>query len=186
MPFIEDTRMQSVSSTCLERSKGLDGKGAHRLAGIEPNIPHTESISPSDKAFVNAFLKTKKILKPLLLAAVAKSDLQKADALSPHSIRYGREIGAILLIYVIAMAYAATSPIILPFTLLYFAASWIHWRYNILYVSERCYESGGRCWDMFFKCVVWTLFLFELFTGDPLSPSPSLPACSTLSFNLPM
>jgi len=80
------------------------------------------------------------------------------------------------------MAYAATSPIILPFTLLYFAASWIHWRYNILYISERCYESGGRCWDMTFKCIVWTLFLFELFTGDslhlgcPSHPPPCLPS----------
>ena len=94
-----------------------------------------------------------------------KSDLQEVEALSPHSIRYGREIGAILLIYLEAMAYAATSPIILPFTLIYFSAAWVHWRYNILYVSERCYESGGRAWDMTFKCMLWILFIFELFTG---------------------
>ena len=97
--------------------------------------------------------------------AVPKSDLQEVEALSPHSIRYGREIGAILLIYLEAMAYAATSPIILPFTLIYFGAAWVHWRYNILYVSERCYESGGRAWDMTFKCMLWILFIFELFTG---------------------
>jgi len=111
---------------------------------------------------------------PPPIIAVPRSDLQRAEALSPHSIRYGREIGAILLIYVIAMAYAATSPIILPFTLLYFASSWVHWRYNILYISERCYESGGRCWDMMFRCMLWTLFLFELFTGTP-PPSPDSP-----------
>lgn len=97
--------------------------------------------------------------------AVPKSDLQVTEALSPHSIRYGREIGAILLIFIEAMAYAATSPIILPFALLYFCAAWVHWRYNILYISERCYESGGRAWDMTFQCMVWILFIFELFTG---------------------
>ena len=104
------------------------------------------------------------------MPAAPKSDLQRAEALSPHSIRYGRELGAILLIYLEAMAYAATSPVILPFALIYFAAAWVHWRYNILYVSERCYESGGRAWDMTFQCMVWILFIFELFTGAPFAP----------------
>ena len=111
------------------------------------------------------------------MTAVPKSDLQVVEALSPHSIRYGREIGAILLIYLEAMAYAATSPIILPFTLIYFAAAWIHWRYNILYVSERCYESGGRAWDMTFKCMLWILFIFELFTGNSRVPTLKFAPC---------
>lgn len=23
----------------------------------------------------------------------------------------------------------------------------IYWRYNVLYIAERCFESGGRIWD---------------------------------------
>ena len=73
-----------------------------------------------------------------------------------------------MLIYIIALAYAATSPIILPFALIYFIFSWIMWRYNILYVSERCFESGGQIWDTVFKQVCCCMFIFEFFTGLPL------------------
>lgn len=95
-----------------------------------------------------------------------KSDRDKVAALWPHSIRYGREIGVMMLIYIIALAYAATSPIILPFALIYFIFSWIMWRYNILYVSERCFESGGQIWDTVFKQVCCCMFIFEFFTGE--------------------
>ena len=27
------------------------------------------------------------------------------------------------------------------------------WRYNVLYVSERCFESGGLFWDQIFSQV---------------------------------
>lgn len=42
----------------------------------------------------------------------------------PHSIRYGREVGTTMLVFIMAMAYAATSPIILPFALAYFIFTW--------------------------------------------------------------
>ena len=42
----------------------------------------------------------------------------------PHSIRYGREVGTTMLIFIMAMAYAATSPLILPFALAYFIVTW--------------------------------------------------------------
>ena len=42
----------------------------------------------------------------------------------PHSIRYGREVGTTMLIFIMAMAYAATSPLILPFALVYFIITW--------------------------------------------------------------
>ena len=49
---------------------------------------------------------------------------QKMAAVWPHSIRHGREIATIMLIYIMALAYAPTSPLILPFALAYFAMSW--------------------------------------------------------------
>ncbi|CAL8472023.1 g11565 [Coccomyxa elongata] len=84
---------------------------------------------------------------------------------SSLSIGYGREIGVIMLIYIMALAYAASSPIILPFALCYFLTAWVMWRYTILYMTERCYESGGLLWDQVFNHVCWCLFIFEFFTG---------------------
>ena len=83
-------------------------------------------------------------------------------------MRYGREIGTMMLVFIITLAYCACSPVILPFAFLYFLASWVYWRYHILYISERCYESGGRIWDSVFASVMWCLVIMELFTGgDP-------------------
>ena len=42
----------------------------------------------------------------------------------------------------------------------------IMWRYTMLYVTERCYESGGRVWDQVFNNVCWCLFICIFFTGD--------------------
>ena len=85
--------------------------------------------------------------------------------LSPHSVRHGREVGSIMLVYVITLAYAPSSPLILVFALAYFCASWVVWRHHLLYVYERCYESGGRMWDKFFEYMIWCLFILEFFTG---------------------
>ncbi|BDA42606.1 probable CSC1-like protein ERD4 at C-terminar half [Coccomyxa sp. Obi] len=90
---------------------------------------------------------------------------QHMAAVWPHSVRYGREVGTTMLIFIMGLAYSATSPIILPFALLYFITTWIFWRYNMLYVSERCFESGGLIWDNIFDQLCWCLFILEFFTG---------------------
>jgi Calcium-dependent channel, 7TM region, putative phosphate len=62
----------------------------------------------------------------------------------PFNIRLGRELGCnLMLIYVMALSFAVVSPIILPFTLLFFLENWVVWRYQMLYTFERSYESGG-------------------------------------------
>ena len=51
--------------------------------------------------------------------------------------------------------------------------TWVHagcaqvlWRYTVLYMTERCYESGGRVWDQVFNNVCWCLFICIFFTGS--------------------
>jgi len=87
------------------------------------------------------------------------------DRLWPHSARGSKEIAFMILIFIIGLAYAAASPIILPCTLLYFTISWTFWRYAVLYFFERCYESGGRLFERVFSQLVFSLFIFEAFTA---------------------
>ena len=54
-----------------------------------------------------------------------RSDRDKVIAGSALSVGYGREVGMIMLIYIMAFAYAAVSPIILPFTLCFFTSCWV-------------------------------------------------------------
>ena len=45
------------------------------------------------------------------------------------------------------------------------ATSYLVWRYQILYVCVRAYESGGRCWPLYFRIVNVILALFVVFTS---------------------
>jgi hypothetical protein len=65
--------------------------------------------------------------------------------------RYGREPGLVLLILLIGVAFSVVAPLMTPFALAYMATSWVVWRYQIIYVCVRCYESGGRMWTLYFK-----------------------------------
>ena len=54
-----------------------------------------------------------------------RSERDKVMGLSALSVGYGREVGIIMIIYIMAFAYAACSPIILPFALCYFTSAWV-------------------------------------------------------------
>ena len=77
------------------------------------------------------------------------------DALWPHSIRYGKETGAALLIFVVALSYAPLSPPVPAVAACYFLVSWLWWRFSALYVFERAYESGGRLFPHVVRAVLW-------------------------------
>ena len=87
------------------------------------------------------------------------------DALGPRSPRYGKEVGAVLLIFVVCLAYAAVSPTISALAFAFFALTWVWWRYSLLYVWERAYESGGRLFETVFRGVLWSLAISVFFTG---------------------
>lgn len=61
----------------------------------------------------------------------------------------------------------------------------VMWRYTILYMTERCYESGGLLWDQVFNHVCWCLFIFEFFTGALMPSSKLHSTCNTCVTCLP-
>lgn len=42
------------------------------------------------------------------------------------------------------------------------------WRYQIIYVCVRAYESGGKMWPTYFLCVEYCLAFFVAFTSAML------------------
>lgn len=70
------------------------------------------------------------------------------------SPRYGFEVGMVLLIFLIAFAFAVVSPILLPMALVFFAMAWLFWRWALLYVYVRKYEGGGTMWPFIFARVM--------------------------------
>ncbi|GMH42492.1 hypothetical protein BSKO_10411 [Bryopsis sp. KO-2023] len=94
-----------------------------------------------------------------------KTARAKALLMKSCSIRYGREYGIVMLIFLIALAYSVTAPIIVPLALVFFMTSWLTWRYQVLYVFVRKYESGGKMWPFVFNRMLWILWLFQVFTS---------------------
>ena len=71
--------------------------------------------------------------------------MRQAWAWAPKSQRYGREIGVLLMIILISIAYSIISPIILPLTMIFFCLMYLVWRYHMLYVRpERPQPVGAQ------------------------------------------
>jgi hypothetical protein len=98
----------------------------------------------------------------------AVTERYRAFIIYPASIRYGREPGLILLIFLIGVAYSVAAPLIMPFTLAYFATSYLVWRYQMIYVCVRCYESGGKMWPVYFAILQCCVGIFVLFSSSML------------------
>jgi len=99
----------------------------------------------------------------------APTERERTELLEPTSIRFGREFGVVMLTFLIALAYSVIAPIILPFALVFFMLSWLTWRYQVLYVFVRKYESGGTMWPFFFNRMLFCLWLFQVFTSCALT-----------------
>jgi len=95
---------------------------------------------------------------------LANTPRDRALLWASRSVRYGREYGSLLLIFLISIAYSVVSPIILPITLAFFLLAWLIWRYQMLYVFVRKYESGGRMWPLMVNRMIFILWIFQLFT----------------------
>lgn len=87
----------------------------------------------------------------------AATERYRAFIIYPASIRYGREPGLILLILLMGVAYSVAAPLITPFVLAYLCTAYLVWRYQMIYVCVRCYESGGKMWPVYFVILLWCL-----------------------------
>ena len=82
----------------------------------------------------------------------------------PRTPRYGFEMGHVLLMFVIGLCFCVVAPLLVPFSVAWFAFAWVAWRHNLCYVYQRKYESGGLMWPYLFNRICVCLVLFQVFT----------------------
>ncbi|KAF6257975.1 hypothetical protein COO60DRAFT_1701539 [Scenedesmus sp. NREL 46B-D3] len=82
-----------------------------------------------------------------------------------RSPRFGVEYGSSLLILLICLAFSIISPLIVLFGCAFFAATWVYWRYQLIYNFQRKYESGGLMWPFFANRVLVCCGIMVAFTG---------------------
>jgi len=82
--------------------------------------------------------------------------------LAPSDFGYATRVPNDMLIITVALCYSVIAPMILPFTILYFAVGWFVLRNQALNVYVPSYESNGRMWPHMHTRILAALFLSQI------------------------
>ena len=110
----------------------------------------------------------------------------EAAFMAPASIRYGREIGVLMLVFIVGWAYCLISPILIVIAAIYFMSSWVVWRWQIIYVYVRCYEGGGEMWRWIVACFMFSMLIFTLFTASVFVVKQAFYQAAILFLTMPL
>ncbi|GIL64510.1 hypothetical protein Vafri_18391 [Volvox africanus] len=108
------------------------------------------------------------ILRSLAGAGLPRSWQDAFLIHSPPGYRFSSFYNGIFQTLMVGLAYVVTAPLIAPIALLFFLTAYITWRYAIVYIYERQYESGGQMFPVVFSHMMGYLLVAELFTGAVL------------------
>ncbi|KAK7262129.1 hypothetical protein RJT34_29689 [Clitoria ternatea] len=100
------------------------------------------------------------MLKPLIIYHLknfflVKTEKDREEAMDPGSIGFNTGEPRIQLYFLLGLVYAAVTPTVLPFIIIFFALAYVVFRHQIINVYNQEYESGAAFWpDVHFRIVV--------------------------------
>ncbi|KAK4686588.1 calcium permeable stress-gated cation channel, partial [Tremellales sp. Uapishka_1] len=86
-----------------------------------------------------------------------------AEAYAPPMLNYGWVYPQAMLIFTVTLVYSVVSPLILVFGAIYFGNAYIVYKYKLLFIYYKPYESNGEAWRITFSRLLWGLILLQLF-----------------------
>ncbi|KAI0290933.1 DUF221-domain-containing protein [Multifurca ochricompacta] len=86
-----------------------------------------------------------------------------AELNAPPVINYGTVYPQAILIFVITLLYSIAQPLILIFGAIYFGVAYLVYKYKLLFVFYKPYESQGQAWPITFTRLVWGILIFLVF-----------------------
>ncbi|WWC67830.1 uncharacterized protein I206_101747 [Kwoniella pini CBS 10737] len=96
-------------------------------------------------------------------ALSTKTPRDYAEANAPPMLNYGWVYPQALLVFTITLVYSVMSPLILVFGAIYFGVAYLVYKYKLLFIYFKPYESNGEAWRIAFARTLWALVLFQLF-----------------------
>ncbi|WVW78588.1 hypothetical protein I302_100544 [Kwoniella bestiolae CBS 10118] len=96
-------------------------------------------------------------------ALSTKTPRDYAEANAPPMLNYGWVYPQALLVFTITLVYSVMSPLILVFGAIYFGVAYLVYKYKLLFIYFKPYESNGEAWRITFARTLWALILFQLF-----------------------
>ncbi|KAG8994392.1 hypothetical protein FRB94_009930 [Tulasnella sp. JGI-2019a] len=89
-----------------------------------------------------------------------------AELNAPPMVNYGAVYPQAILVFVITVLYSVIQPLILIFGTIYFGVAYVVYKYKLLFVFYKPYESRGQAWPITFNRLMWGVVLFQiLMTG---------------------
>ena len=105
------------------------------------------------------------VRKYLCIFKCAVTPRDRTIKYSPRGVRMGREVGVFLMTVMLGLTFCLIAPVMAPACVLFFVMNFVVWRYHVLYVYERGYESNGSMWFTVVELTVWALLISQVFTS---------------------
>ncbi|EMD32395.1 hypothetical protein CERSUDRAFT_108829 [Gelatoporia subvermispora B] len=105
------------------------------------------------------------VLVPRLLYRmfITRTPRDYAELNAPPMINYGAVYPQSILIFVITLLYSVIQPLILIFGAVYFGVAYLVYKYKLLFVFYKPYESQGQAWPITFVRLIWGVVIFNVF-----------------------
>ncbi|WVZ99815.1 hypothetical protein U9M48_045061 [Paspalum notatum var. saurae] len=135
------------------------------------------------------------ILRPVALVIfhlknffLVKTEKDREEAMDPGSICFNINEPRIQLYFLLGLIYAAVTPFLLPFILVFFGFAYVVYRHQIINVYNQQYESGGQFWPSVHGRIITALIISQLLlmglmsTNDFEQSTPVLLVLPVLTF----
>ncbi|KAH9949754.1 hypothetical protein B0H21DRAFT_88992 [Amylocystis lapponica] len=94
---------------------------------------------------------------------VTRTPRDFAELNAPPMINYGVVYPQAILIFTITLLYSVIQPLILVFGAVYFGVGYVVYKYKLLFVFYKPYESQGQAWPITFARLIWGVIIFLVF-----------------------
>ncbi|KAK8457062.1 hypothetical protein SEVIR_3G122200v4 [Setaria viridis] len=106
-------------------------------------------------------------LKPLIFFHLknfflVKTEKDREEAMDPGSICFDSCEPRIQLYFLLGLVYAAVTPLLLPFILVFFGFAYVVYRHQIINVYNQQYESGAQFWPSVHGRIITALIVSQL------------------------
>uniref|UniRef100_A0A0D9WKK4 CSC1/OSCA1-like 7TM region domain-containing protein n=1 Tax=Leersia perrieri TaxID=77586 RepID=A0A0D9WKK4_9ORYZ len=93
---------------------------------------------------------------------LVKTEKDREEAMDPGSICFDSCEPRIQLYFLLGLAYAVVTPLLLPFILVFFGLAYVVYRHQIINVYNQRYESGAQFWPSVHGRIITALIVSQL------------------------
>ncbi|KAJ3839680.1 hypothetical protein F5878DRAFT_615586 [Lentinula raphanica] len=103
------------------------------------------------------------IVPRIVMRIFTKTPRDYAELNAPPMINYGVVYPQAILMFTITMLYSVVQPLIVIFGAIYFGVAYVVYKYKLLFVFYKPYESQGQAWPLTYVRLIWGVLIFLVF-----------------------